>query len=79
MVLHFAKTIAGSDCLIIKVLSPIRKCKDKAKECDVILGKAGMARLRLGIDQATRGLYVKHRTSLRRIGKRVAAVRDRGC
>lgn len=57
---------AGCTQLTIKVLSPIRKGKDRL-DCDAILGATGMAKLRLGISKDTGKLYVKKLTSLRRV------------
>ena len=56
---------ASPPALTIRVLSPIRKGKDK-KGFDAILGSRGMHRLRLGINADTGRLYVK-----RRIGHRL--------
>jgi hypothetical protein len=56
---------ADSASLTIKVLSPVKKGKDR-HGYDAILGSTGMARLRLGIDRETGRLYVK-RINLHRV------------
>lgn len=62
---HQESAGASPPALTIRVLSPIRKGKDK-KGFDAILGSRGMHRLRLGINKDTGRLYVK-----RRIGHRL--------
>ena len=47
-------------------MSPVKKGHDRLGY-DAILGAPGMAKLRLGIDRVAGRLYVKQRTSLRRI------------